>query len=261
MLPLSSPSFAESARLLRFVFTDLDDTLTTGGKLRPESFDAMWNLHDAGVGVVVVTGRPAGWCDHLARMWPVEAVVGENGAFYFHMQDGKLRKRRFYEPKRSAEVFARVIVDVAKEVPGAAVSADQQYREFDLAIDFREDVPPLPREDILRIVEIFERHGAHAKISSIHVNGWLEDFNKLTGCRRYVEERFGRALDSMLAEVAFVGDSPNDEDLFAAFPVSIAVANLANFADLLKHRPAYVATQRGAAGFAEAAEAILVARQ
>jgi len=260
MLPLSHGSFADAARRLSLLFTDLDDTLTTGGQLRAESFSALWALRQAGVAVAVVTGRPAGWCDHIARMWPVEAVVGENGAFYFHMREGRLQRRWFFQPRRSGEVFARIIEDVAREVPGARVAADQKWREFDLAIDYCEDVAPLPRADVLRIVEIFGRHGARARISSIHVNGWLEDFSKLTGCRRFVEERFGESLETMMPRIAFCGDSPNDEDLFEAFQTSFAVANIARFADLMKHQPTFVTASNGAEGFAELAAAILRAR-
>ena len=70
-------------RRLEWFFTDIDDTLTSGGLLPPESFEALWMLHESGIRVVPVTGRPAGWCDHIARMWPVSGVVGENGSFFF----------------------------------------------------------------------------------------------------------------------------------------------------------------------------------
>ncbi len=64
------------------VLADIDDTITTEGRLTPEAYAALGRLHDAGLIVVPITGRPAGWCDHIARMWPVSGVVGENGAFW-----------------------------------------------------------------------------------------------------------------------------------------------------------------------------------
>ena len=80
---------------IRGVLTDIDDTLTTHGRLFAASFGALERLRDAGLLVIPVTGRPAGWCDHIARMWPVDAVVGENGAFWFRHDSkaGKLVKR------------------------------------------------------------------------------------------------------------------------------------------------------------------------
>ena len=65
------------------VFCDIDDTLTTDGHLTAAAYAALDALKTAGKLVIPITGRPAGWCDHIARMWPVDAVVGENGAFYF----------------------------------------------------------------------------------------------------------------------------------------------------------------------------------
>ena len=67
---------------IRGVLTDIDDTLTTHGRLTAQAYAALERLRAAGRRVIPITGRPAGWCDHIARMWPVDAVVGENGAFY-----------------------------------------------------------------------------------------------------------------------------------------------------------------------------------
>ncbi|MBW1690507.1 MAG: HAD family hydrolase, partial [Deltaproteobacteria bacterium] len=58
------------------VFFDIDDTLTTSGKIPAVSYGALWGIRDAGLRVVPITGRPAGWCDHIARMWPVDGIVG-----------------------------------------------------------------------------------------------------------------------------------------------------------------------------------------
>ena len=70
-------------RKIRFVLTDIDDTLTENGRLPAKSYQALESLQQSGLKVIPITGRPAGWCDHIARMWPVDGVVGENGAFYF----------------------------------------------------------------------------------------------------------------------------------------------------------------------------------
>jgi HAD superfamily hydrolase (TIGR01484 family) len=246
------------------LLTDIDDTLTTGGRVTREAYEALWRAHDAGLRVVPVTGRPAGWCDAIARQWPVEGVVGENGALYYRVtprgmtrvyaQDATLRaaNRRRLEAIRDA---------VLAEVPGCAVAADQPFRLFDLAIDFREDVPPLSRADVARIVACFTRAGATAKVSSIHVNGWFGAFDKLTMSRRLIADLDGAPPESHPAAYAFCGDSPNDEPLFAAFQqTSCAVANIADFLADLRHPPAWIAGGVGGAGFAEVVDAILRAR-
>ena len=163
---------AEVCRRIRHVFTDIDDTLTLAGRLPAAAYAALWAAQQAGLRVVPVTGRPAGWCDHLARMWPVAAVVGENGALAFALEGERMR--RLYAPRRRRRRRApgrRSASEVLAAVPGCKIAADQPYREYDLAVDIGEEVPRLDEAAIDRIVAIFERHGATAKVSSIHVNG------------------------------------------------------------------------------------------
>ena len=252
-----------ACRSLELVFTDIDDTLSTHGRIPAAAYDALWAAHDAGLLVVPVTGRPAGWCDHLARMWPVAAVVGENGALAFAMsgRDGGGAMRRLYAPRgpNDAQRLELIRQQVLAEVPGCKVAADQAYREYDLAIDFCEEVPALDDAAIDQIVAVFTRHGATAKVSSIHVNGWFGDFDKLSMCRRCCEELLGLGpLDP--ARAAYVGDSPNDEPMFAAFSHSVGVANVRRWTDRMEHLPAYVTQADGGAGFAELMEVVLSRR-
>src|SRR5579863_7817278 len=83
-------------RKIRFVLTDMDDTLTFRGRLQSATYAAMEDLRSAGIVVVPVTAAPAGWCDLIARMWPVDAVIGENGGFYFRRDDDVRTVRREY---------------------------------------------------------------------------------------------------------------------------------------------------------------------
>ena len=262
--PLSR--FAPEARArLHGVLFDIDDTLTTEGRLTAEAYGALTRLHAAGLRVAPITGRPAGWCDHIARLWPVDAVVGENGAFYFRY-DAKNRQliKRFVasdaERVENRQRLEKLRAEILAAVPGAAVASDQRYREADLAIDFREDVDPLPQDAIDRIVAIFEAAGAVAKVSSIHVNGWFGDYDKLTTTRIMLDECFEIDFEAEKERFVFAGDSPNDAPMFAAFPHAVGVANLCDFEGRLAAAPAYVTEARSGAGFAELADAILAAR-
>ncbi len=264
MIPLAEFPRAERAAI-SFVLTDIDDTLTEHGRLPGESYMAMQRLHRAGLVVVPVTGRPAGWCDLIARQWPVDGVIGENGAMYFRYLDGEKRMLRHYAKDAATRAADRRKLDVIREevlasVPGAAVAADQAYREADLAIDFCEDVPPLSHEAIQRIVAIFNRHGATAKISSIHVNGWFGGYDKLTMTRQFFAQALGTDMEAVRRRIVFAGDSPNDAPMFGHFPNSVGVANVLDFAGDLRHKPGYVTMARGAEGFVELAEALLSAR-
>ncbi|MEN8199154.1 MAG: HAD-IIB family hydrolase, partial [Thermodesulfobacteriota bacterium] len=191
---------SRSRKQINYVLTDIDDTLTNDGRLPAIAYAAMERLQEGGVKVVPITGRPAGWCDHIARMWPVDGVVGENGAFYFYYDHPEKRMvRRFWrsEEQRSEDRrrLAELKESVLAQVEGCAVSADQLYREADLAIDFSEDVPALPMKEVKRIVEICEQAGAVAKISSIHVNTWFGQYDKLTMSKRFFSEVFALELD------------------------------------------------------------------
>jgi HAD superfamily hydrolase (TIGR01484 family) len=248
------------ARGVRAVLVDIDDTLTTGGKLTAAAYGALERLSGAGLRVVPVTGRPAGWCDHIARMWPVDAVVGENGAFYFFYDGKRLQQRFFDDPKTRKQKRARLdaIRDrILAAVPGSALASDQPYRETDLAIDYCEDVPPLPLEAAQRIAALMRAAGLSAKVSSIHVNGWFGDYDKLAMTRRLFSERYGLDLERAKGEVIFAGDSPNDAPMFAFFEKSVGVANIRHFEELLPDKPRYVTRGASGAGFAELAEHLL----
>jgi HAD superfamily hydrolase (TIGR01484 family) len=251
-------SFSE----IRYILTDIDDTLTLAGKLPASAYSALWRLAAAGYQVIPVTGRPAGWCDLIARQWPVAGVVGENGALYFRYdQDRRVMQRHYWktEEERTEDRsrLAAIREEVLRMVPGCAVASDQAYREADLAIDFCEDVAPLGKEAIEAIVECFNRAGAIAKISSIHVNGWYGDYDKLAMSRRFLKDIYAIDLEKNRHQVLYAGDSPNDSPMFGFFPHSVGVANILQFADQLEHQPAWVTEKEGGDGFAELVDVLL----
>jgi len=251
------------ARGVRAVLVDIDETLTTAGKLTGDAYAALERLHAAGKTVVPVTGRPAGWCDHIARMWPVDAVVGENGAFYFFFSEGKLHKRFLEDSAERAQKRARldgIARRILSEVPGCALAADQPYRETDLAIDYCEDVPALALDAAERIAQLMRDAGLNAKISSIHVNGWFGGYDKLSTSRILFDERFGLDLDRSNREFVFVGDSQNDAPMFAFFQNSVGVANVRRFEGRLAASPKYVTGAASGTGFVELAEHLLQGR-
>ncbi len=263
--PLMAPlrDMPDAARRgIRGVLTDIDDTLSTHGRLGATAYAAMERLRAGGKLVIPITGRPAGWCDHIARMWPVDAVVGENGALYMHHDDDrqKLVRRFMADPAERAANRARLAAigeAILREVPGTALASDQQYRETDLAIDFCEDVPALSREAVDRIVALMEREGMTAKVSSIHVNGWFGRYDKLAMTRLLLAEVFAVDLDAQRAQFVFAGDSPNDAPMFGFFPHSVGVANVRPFLDRIATPPAYVTRREAGAGFVELADFLL----
>jgi HAD superfamily hydrolase (TIGR01484 family) len=249
---------------LQFLTTDIDDTLTLKGLLVPEAYSALWELQKNGIQVIPITGRPAGWCEMIARQWPVAGVVGENGAFYFRYQAGKMH-RVFAQSESERLSYKQKLKNIESQIltqiKGSALASDQFCRLFDLAIDFCEDVPKLPDPEIQKIVKIFETNGAQAKISSIHVNGWFGSFNKLTQTLNFLKNEFNLTPDQCKKTVGFAGDSPNDEPMFDFFEHSFGVANIKEFLNILKSKPTYVADYEGGLGFAQIADRVIKARQ
>ena len=263
MRPLIDFPLAARERI-RGVLCDIDDTLTTDGRLTADAYSALEKLHHAGMLVVPITGRPAGWCDHIARMWPVDAVVGENGAFYFRYDHAKRAMQRRYVDDDATRIANRQRLVAIRDrilaaVPGCAVASDQHYREADLAIDYCEDVPRLPAAAVEAIVALMQRDGLTAKASSIHVNGWFGDYDKLSMTRTLVRECFDADPDTCKEEFVFAGDSPNDAPMFAYFPHAVGVANIRAFADRLSASPAYVTQAASGAGFCELVDFLLAA--
>lgn len=259
MQPLSSWPAPERARV-RGVLTDIDDTLTTDGAITADALEALAALHAAGVHVIAVTGRPAGWSAPFALAWPLDAIVAENGAVMLrrnsadaldkrYRQDAALRARHF---DRMQAVLARI----EAEVPGARRARDSAGRECDIAIDHSEFVH-LPESAITQCVAIMRAAGMRASVSSIHINGWYGDHDKWTGACWAVRELLGIDLAAELDRWVYVGDSTNDEVMFRRFRQSVGVANIARFADQLKWKPRYVTRLERGAGFAEVARSLV----
>jgi HAD superfamily hydrolase (TIGR01484 family) len=263
MQPLATWPAAARAGIVG-VLTDIDDTLTTEGAVTPDVLEALSALARAGLHVIPITGRPVGWSEPFARQWPVDAIVAENGAVALthrtaaqplsklYVQDAAVRTANY---ARMQQVAQRIV----REVPGATISRDSGGRETDIAVDHSE-FAHLPAADIDRVVALMRGEGMNATVSSIHVNGWYGDHNKLSGARWVVRELLGRELDVELQRWVYVGDSTNDVLMFEHFPHSIGVANIRRFEDQLAFKPRYVTQGERGAGFAEVTRAILAAR-
>ncbi len=248
-LPLDPP--------IRGLLFDIDDTFTTDGRMSAKAFSALSAWQASGRFAAAITGRPAGWCDHFARMWPIDAVVGENGAFWFSFdRDLRRMNRQFKRSEKERELSRRAFRSIAtrilSEVPGSQIASDQDYRISDLAIDFAEDCGPLDLTAAERIAALMREAGMTAKISSIHVNGWFGDFDKLTTAVDMLNERFSRQESDLAADFVYIGDSPNDSPMFSFFKRSIGVANVLRYRHLMTDWPSYVCRQESADGFTEA---------
>lgn len=250
---------------IRGICFDVDDTFSTEGQITAEAFDALWRARQAGLTLVPVTGRPAGWCDHFARFWPIDAVVGENGAFTFFMHQGvrqRLNTPMQWTPQEAQAKLATLRDAILERFPHAKWASDQLYREYDLAIDVYEDVEPWPDNDVEVLMDMCAEHGAEVKLSSVHVNTWFGDYNKYKGFTHWLASNVHpptQAPSQNMDSWIYLGDSPNDEPMFRRFAHCVGVANALPFADRMIYGPRWVTTGVGGAGFTQVVDR-LVAR-
>jgi HAD superfamily hydrolase (TIGR01484 family) len=244
------------------VFTDMDGTLTTGGRVTGATYRAIAALDEAKVPVVVVTGRPAGWAEAIARLWPVRAVVAENGGVIFLPRRGGGYHKEYAVPTETLPALRKrmhaAAREVGKKVPGAVLSVDAVYTEVNLAMDWNEDVQ-LPEESAKEMERLLRAKGFAAVRSSVHVNFWPPVFDKLTACKRVVQKVF-RGSAARLQPYIYVGDALNDEPMFRGFPRSVGVANVRAIWDELGAKPAHVTKKPFGAGFEEVARQILASK-
>ena len=245
---------------LRGVLTDIDDTLTRDGAIEPAALLALQRLAAAGVPVIAITGRPAGWSEPMVRAWPVAAIVAENGAVMLRFRQDVLRQDFVADPATRAAHALRLQAcarAVLAEVPGATLARDSGGRLTDIAVDHSE-FAHLPPEAIAAVVALMQRHGLTATVSSIHINGWIGSHDKPSGARWAVEQALG--LPWVPADWVYLGDSTNDQAMFQALPLTVGVANIARFVLQLRWLPGYVTEAERGVGFAELADALLAAR-
>ena len=274
MLPLAQWPADERKKIVG-VFTDIDDTLTTDGAITPDALQALAQLKTAGLKVIAITGRPVGWCEAFAGIWPVDAIVAENGAVALvgdrsfngidlqppsnisiplsklYQQDAVTRAEN---QARMRQIGTRVVF----QVPGVLTTRDSIGRETDLAFDYNE-YARLPPEMVQRIVDLLQSYGMHTTVSSIHIHGCFGNFNKWQGANWITRELLQRDLAQEIDRWVFVGDSGNDQAMFEHFTHSVGVANIRRFESALTHLPPYITPSERGAGFAEVAAAILEA--
>jgi len=250
------------AQPLLGVLTDVDDTLTRDGAIESDARQALRRLAAAQMPVIAITGRPLGWSEPFVRDGTLPAIVAENGAVaLFRERRGVCVEFAQDEATRRANArrLQRAAQRVLREVPGTRLARDSAGRATDIAIDHSE-FAHLDAATIERVVAIMRSEGMNATVSSIHVNGWFGDHGKLSGARWIVQRLLGRDLDAERERWVYVGDSTNDQEMFAHFPLSVGVANLMRFAAELTVWPAYITRGERGAGFSEVADALLAVR-
>jgi HAD superfamily hydrolase (TIGR01484 family) len=223
-------------------------------------------LKAAGLHVIPITGRPVGWAEPLATRWPVDAIVVENGAvalkigiqpaYLLPKSLSKIYQQDVATRANNLARMAHVAQQVLAQVPTAMLSRDHAGRETDLAFDYME-FETLPPDTVQAILGVLKQAGMQTTVSSIHIHGCFDHFDKWLGAQWIVRELFNRELANELDKWVFVGDSGNDQAMFRHFRHSVGVANIRHCAAQLEYLPRYVTQTERGAGFVEVARAVL----
>lgn len=258
MQPLSTAP-AETLRGIRFVLTDMDDTLTYRGRLDAAAYTALERLQTGGLTVIPITAAPAGWCDQMARMWPVDAVIGENGGVRFHRDtNGQVRRELWHDAARqqaNERRLKRLAAFVRQNMPDAQPAADQPFRLTSLAFDL-----PAEPERRAALADLCIRSGASVTVNSLWLLAWYGGYNKLTAAQRLFRDLWQADLADLRDEVLYAGDSANDAPMFAYLPHSVGVSTVVEHLPDIPLPPAWVTCGPGGTGFVELADAILAAK-
>ena len=247
---------------IRGLVFDIDDTVTRNGVLEPGAYSAMHLLADAGFDLVAVTGRPLGWADLFARLWPVRLAVGENGAGWASVYDKVFREGYFAgeaERRGYPALFRSIQRAVSEAMPHVKVTSDQRARRCDLAFDIGESVK-LPTMDVDRLVQLIEEHGARSSVSTVHAHAVPGSWDKASGTAAALRDVLGVDVDQERERWVFVGDSGNDAAAFEYFDNSVGVANVREQLHRLPTPPRYVTDSDRGLGFAELARHLLSGR-
>ena len=252
----------QCARDLLGVVFDIDDTVTRDGRVEEPAFQALWRMKAHGLHLFAATGRPLGFAEVIARTWPVDAAIGENGAGFIQACERALRVGYYApEPKRAehAKLLSHVRARVAAELPFAQLADDSWARRCDVAWDIAERVK-LAAEQITSIRSVIESAGARCLVSSVHAHALAGSYDKATGAALAIQATLGIELAAQPERWLFVGDSGNDAAAFSFFPVSAGVSNVRAHLGSLPQPPRYISAADRGRGFAEIADYVLRAR-
>lgn len=262
MHPIAELTQGEARGLSAVVF-DVDDTLTRDGKLEDVAFGSLWRLRQAGLLLVAVTGRPLGFAELMARMWPIDLAVGENGAGHVRVTAEGVQTGHYAAPAQlasDADRLRELTARILREAPWVQLSDDHWARRCDVAFDIGERVQ-LAAERVERLRTLIEASGARFVASSVHAHAMLGGYDKAEGVVRAAADALGVDVAAAPERFLFVGDSGNDAAAFAYFPLSAAVANVRRHLVRLPVQPRYVSRADHGQGFAEIVNTVLERRR
>ncbi len=236
------------ASRVRLVATDMDGTLTRSGRFSSALLRDLEALALAGIPVLIVTGRSAGWVSGLLHYLPIVGAIAENGGIYYassglESDQGGVGEFLVPLPEHHRKQLAKTYKKLQQRFPQLQESPDNRFR----LTDWTFDVAGLSQTDLKEIDRLCQLESYSFTYSTVQCHIKPQSQTKATGLHRVLSQHFSRISPE---SVVTVGDSPNDETLFT-FPLSVGVANLNHYVDQLVHLPNYWTDGEAGIGFGE----------
>ncbi len=238
---------------IRLIATDMDGTLTLEEKFNSNLLDTLEKLADAGIDVLIVTGRSAGWVQAIATYLPVVGVIAENGGLSY--TNGTLKPQfitKIGNVDQHRQQLSQAFKLLKDKFPQIKESVDNCFR----LTDWTFDVADLNQTELKEINSICQLEGYGFTYSTVqcHIKPRYQDKGIALG---QVIQKYFPTLKS--EQIVTIGDSPNDESLFnpKQFPISVGVANILNYRDRVQHFPRYITTKFEGEGFGELAQLVI----
>jgi HAD superfamily hydrolase (TIGR01484 family) len=246
MKPLSELERSEALSLDGLLF-DLDDTLLDHGRLTECAYTGLFRLREAGLKLHIVTGRPLAWVRLLARLFPVDGGVAENGGALVGPGGAEVAILPAAERAERRRRLTELVREIRATFPELEPPDDVGERLTDYTFDVGEQ-RKVSAELTERVTAFARERGATVHVSSVHLHVGYDAVDKASGAVRLLEVLHGTDATRALSRHAFVGDSENDAACFGAFRTTVGVANLRGRPTL---GPRFVTQRPRGEGFAE----------
>ncbi|NES99250.1 MAG: HAD family phosphatase [Sphaerospermopsis sp. SIO1G1] len=250
---LQNLSHGSELQNIRLIATDMDGTLTLNGKFTSSVLQALEHLAAAGIIVLIVTGRSAGWVNGIKSLMPITGALAENGGLFYSSHNSEsITLTTISDLVNHRQQLATTFAKLQHHFPHLKESADNSFR----LTDWTFDVSSLTLEQIQQLNSLCQQEGWGFTYSNVQCHIKPQGQDKSIGLLKVLQQYFP---DYSLDQILTVGDSPNDETLFDShhFPVSVGVANINNYLDQLKFQPKYITSAEEGKGFLELSEYIL----
>jgi hydroxymethylpyrimidine pyrophosphatase-like HAD family hydrolase len=234
------------------IATDMDGTLTRTGKFSADLLQALDQLQQAGIPVVIVTGRSAGWVGGLVHYLPVAGAIAENGGVYIDTNGRSEILTPDWDGQTHRPQLAQLFARLQQRWPQIQPSPDNPFRLTDWTFAVTDVTPP----DLPVLQQVCQDWGWDLTYSTVQVHLFKPGQSKAIALQQVLKTHFpGIDPEAVLT----VGDSPNDESLFdpQRFPHSLGVANISHYWHKLSHHPTWVSQAAELDGFLEMVRALI----